>query len=337
MDAWYYWSEGPHGMHDVPDPLSPEIRAIERNEFKSNAEGHWEGVKLFSRLDPKTLNDFMRVLTRWQVGPQFIVDSKERRLERNRFINKILAGDDPKKDAATVDVTFPLERGMDMDADTAREFLSQFEIGKTLTLPPCGYSMSPQQARQCASINIPRHGLENPEQLAVGLLLRVHSRGEISALKGDDYGEAGTIIGYPLSNKRRALNEYMEKHPEVEKGEFEASDRNYIVHHMDPYDDEAEVIRPGFAAQKVTKITKHVFPLRNEGDSRIMAARVLYVIDMTEQGIVDDPKQIAEVKSIITPIKKFYNYLNTTVARRRLKRELKKRGRSLSKVRSKRK
>ncbi len=37
---------------------------------------------------------------------------------------------------------------------------------------------------------------------------------------------------------------------------------------------------------------------------------------MTEMGAVEDESQIAEVKKLAKPIKKFYKYLNTRVGRK---------------------
>lgn len=316
LEANRYWRDGPDHPGQAKDD---EVRNVRKNLFTAPRQGYKQGLRLFERLSPKELNNFLEMQRRWQSGPPYIVDSPVRRKKRNQYINKVLAGKDPKKDAPVTEILYPLERGMRMEPEVLREFLSQFKIGGTITLPPSGYSLDPAQARGCSQTSVTQW-LQQPENIAAGVLLRLHSQGEKSALKGEE-GEAGSVIGYPLVNKIKALQRYKEDHPEASK--IEAA-KNFITSWYDEFPEEAEVIRPGFAAQKVQQITKHVFPVRNEETGKVIAARILYVIDMVEQGPVDDPKQIAEQKQVVKPIKRFYKYLNTTVARNRILKKLKR-------------
>lgn len=217
-----------------------------------------------------------KVQNRWQQDSQYN-DVSSTREERNNFLNRVLKGPPP----ALFRTKEPIERGMTIDIDSFNDFISQFKVGQNIKMPPSGFTSDLTVSRGYAANDGPSKG-------NIGVLLRV--------LPKDDK-VYGLTLGHAFAKAPTDIK---------------------MDHGLEllTVDDEQEIIRPGWANNKVIEINKVVTAL----DDPSMPPALTYEIVMQEEGIDDSIKEQLmrestklSVEVIKSRWKIFIRYLNNSV------------------------
>ena len=93
--------------------------------------------KKYKETHKITAYDELRSLQEsWQVSGQWTSFSKSAKKKMYRFLNDTLTGNPP----AVIHRNTPIYRGMNMSISDGKKFLKNFKVGKTVQLPPSGFS-----------------------------------------------------------------------------------------------------------------------------------------------------------------------------------------------------
>jgi hypothetical protein len=119
--------------HDEIDQMGKEVAMRQKDEWRS-------------KIEPNIALELAQVQNDWQAKGQYD-SSPDWKEERNSFLNLVANG---KPRAMMEGVQQSMERGMILDKDSLKEFLSAFTIGEDMELPPSGFSLDPALAREFA-------------------------------------------------------------------------------------------------------------------------------------------------------------------------------------------
>lgn len=222
------------------------------NHTESKKQSEWR----YKYLDENTRNKLRDVQVQWQSGSQHH-DLKSERKSRNKFLNDTMKGPPP----VVLRVKGFLERGMSMSKLDAEKFLKNFKVGQNTLLPPCGFSANPTTAR----------GFSVGGDVSIVMRLKPKN--------GKTYGLAlphanwGTDMGGEGKPIKVSDNQYNAAMTKYHAGKMNFAQWNKIYNAYFGiagdsggynnkgkietfYDDENEIIRPGWAKNKVIAVNR---------------------------------------------------------------------------------
>jgi hypothetical protein len=151
--------------HEDPAKIEQD-RAI---KMKATEAAIRQNQEFWQKLDDETFNEMVETKLWWQEKAQFRRSPAEK-APRHALINGVCNGPPPAK----FQTERPIERGLELKAEDAEAFLSQFHIGDDMELPPSGFTTSPTLGRQYAY----------PNNKPIGVLMRLspNKKGELYGL-----------------------------------------------------------------------------------------------------------------------------------------------------------
>jgi hypothetical protein len=221
----------------------------------NHAQAKKQSIWRYTKLDRKTRDKLRDIQVAWQGDVQHQAPKSQRK-ERNKFLNDVMKRPPP----AVLSVKGYLERGMSMDKSDAMKFLKNFKIGQNVLLPPCGFSADPGTARSFAD--------DNED---VSIILRLMPK------NGKTYGLALPYANWGIDHEKKEKS--VEKKKPTEK-EMDVAREKYFANKISSteyykiynayygiddvghskndsfYDHEHEVIRPGWAKNKVVAVNR---------------------------------------------------------------------------------
>lgn len=247
LDKFLFADESLNGLPDWKEKVAEMDKQAVLTQHKE-----WRAA-----LDDDIQLELIHAQLFWQELPQYgRHDATKARV--NALINNVCKGPPP----ASLQLTHPIERGMQLKSGDLEEFMKAIHIGEEMDLPPSGFTTSPVQAR---TFGEPGYG-----QAGVIMRLAPNRDGIVHGLALSDYIPSPDLVA-----------------KDQDPDELAMAWRNGVL----GYNEEKEVIRPSGPKVRVTNVRK-VMEQPNPNSNK--PARCLYIIDMEELGYPVDAETMTE-------------------------------------------